>query len=48
LRGLKAIENPNREHCEGVAVLLLTKIKKVLKALNYSHICADGLEDLKK
>lgn len=48
MRQLKKLENPNREHCEGVALKLLAQIKKVLKAYNYSHSCEDGLEKLRR
>jgi hypothetical protein len=41
------MENPNHEHCEGVSIKLSNQIKKVLKAYNFSHMCAEGIDELK-
>lgn len=48
LRHLKKVEDRRSAHCEGVARKLELQIRKVLRAYNYSHVCAEGLDQLRQ
>lgn len=48
LRHLKKVEDRRSAHCEGVARKLEVQIRKVLRAYNYSHVCAEGLDQLRQ
>ncbi len=42
----KEFGNTTNKYCEGVALKLEMQIKRLLKAVNWTFMCADGLDDL--
>jgi hypothetical protein len=42
----KELGNNTNKYCEGVALKLEMQIKRLLKAVNWTFSCADGLKEL--
>lgn len=42
----KQFGNIKNKYCQGVALKLEMQIKRLLKAINWTFMCADGLQDL--
>lgn len=46
LKFLKSVEGHNRTYCRGVAAILESQLKKILRVYNYSYSCSEGLLEL--